>query len=188
MLAPGRPTSRDEEGKTGLFLSCGGTLSVSLEGRWVCQGTSRVASRVPKTLSGFKGEGGISCEMPQCKRASSYVEGRISWFLSSCAKKLGVPLKLRLGSQGPDRFASRKLGLYVSCNGPLRIPLQSVPEPSTSSAVEAGTSVFITRADMDLGVPMEFQQGSQASFRVQTWKSAFLSSCQSSVRLPVELI
>ena len=106
MLAPGRPTSRDEEGKMGFFLSCGGTLSVSLEGKWVCQGTSRVASRVPKTLSGFKGEGGISCEMPQCKRASSYVEGRISWFLSSCAKKLGVPLELQLGSQGPDSFAS----------------------------------------------------------------------------------
>ena len=183
MLVPGRPTSQDEEGKTGFFLSCGETLSVSLEGRWVCRGTSQVASRVPKTLSRFKGEGGISCEMPQCKRASSYVEGRISWFLSSCAKKLGVPLKLRLGSQGPDRFASRKLGLYVSCNGPLRIPLQSVPEPSTSSAVEAGTSVFITRADMDLGVPMEFQQGSQSSSHVETHKSTFLSSCQSSVSL-----
>ena len=40
---------------------------------------------------------------------------------------------------------------------------------------------------MDLRVPMEFQQGSQASSHVETFKSAFLSSCQSSVRLPVEL-
>ena len=40
---------------------------------------------------------------------------------------------------------------------------------------------------MSLGVPMEFQQGSQASFLVETCKSAFLSSFKSSVRLPVEL-
>ena len=40
---------------------------------------------------------------------------------------------------------------------------------------------------MDLGVPMELQQESQASYRVETYKSAFLSSCQSSVRLPFEL-
>ena len=34
------PSSRDEEEKPGLFLSCGGKLSVPLECRWVCQGTS----------------------------------------------------------------------------------------------------------------------------------------------------
>ena len=34
---------------------------------------------------------------------------------------------------------------------------------------------------------MEFQQGSQTSSHVDSWKSAFLSSCKSSVRLPVEL-
>ena len=34
------PSSRDEEGKTGLFLRCGGTLAVLLEWRRVCPGTS----------------------------------------------------------------------------------------------------------------------------------------------------
>ena len=34
------PSSRDEEGKIGLFLSCGGTLGVPLEWRRVCRGTS----------------------------------------------------------------------------------------------------------------------------------------------------
>ena len=32
------PSSRDEEGKTGLFLSCGGTLGVPLEWRLLCWG------------------------------------------------------------------------------------------------------------------------------------------------------
>ena len=35
-----RHSSRDEEGEQGLFLSCGGTLGVPLEGRWGCQGSS----------------------------------------------------------------------------------------------------------------------------------------------------
>ena len=34
------PTSRDKEGKTGLFLSCGRTLGISLEWRQVSLGTS----------------------------------------------------------------------------------------------------------------------------------------------------
>ena len=33
-------SSQDEEGKTGLFLSCGGTLGVPLKWRPVCEGTS----------------------------------------------------------------------------------------------------------------------------------------------------
>jgi len=45
-------------------------------------------------LSSSKRERGISWEMLQCKRASSRVEGRISWLLWSCAGKLRVPLEL----------------------------------------------------------------------------------------------
>ena len=55
-----------------------------------------------------------------------------------------------------------------------------------SSLAEAGTSVFLSSADIDLGDPMEFQQGSQASSRVETWNSASLSRFQTGVRLPVE--
>ena len=46
-------------------------------------------------------EGGISLKMLQGKRASSQVEGRISWFFSSCDRKLGVSLELRQGPQCP---------------------------------------------------------------------------------------
>ena len=49
------------------------------------------------------------------------------------------PLELRQGHQVPSRVASGKASLHASCEGPLRIPLQSVPGPKTSSAVEAGT-------------------------------------------------
>ena len=45
------PSSRDLEGKMGFLLSYGGTLGVLLEWRWVCQGSSRVASSVANTLS-----------------------------------------------------------------------------------------------------------------------------------------
>ena len=56
-----------------------------------------------------------------------------------------------------------------------------------SSGVEARTSGFLSGGDMDLGFPMEFQLGSQASSCMEMWKSAFVSSCKSSFRLHVEL-
>ena len=45
-------------------------------------------------LSRLKREVGISLETLQWKRASTHVDGRISWFFSSCGRKLGVPLEL----------------------------------------------------------------------------------------------
>ena len=50
--------------------------------------------------------------------------------------------------------------------GPLGIPLQLLLGPRSSSGDETGTSGFLSSAEMDLGVPMEFQQVSQASSRV----------------------
>ena len=50
-----------------------------------------------------------------------------------------VPLQLRWGHQGPALVASGKASLHVRCQGPLGIPLQSVPGPKTSLGVEAGT-------------------------------------------------
>ena len=126
-------------------------------------------------------------EMLQRKRTSSRAEGRISWFFSSCGRKLSVPHELQWGSQGPARVASGEPSLHARCEGTLGIPLQLVKEPRASSRVEAETSGFFSSADIDLGAPMEFRQGSQVSSCVETWNSAFLSSCQSSIRLPVGL-
>ena len=143
-----------------------------------------------RTLSKLKREGGISLETAQRQRASSCIEGRISWFFSSCNTKICVPLELQRepqGPQGPARAASGKFSLHVNCEGPLQIPLQSVPGPMSSSGAEARTSGFLSSADMDLGVSVKFPQGSQTSSRVETCKAAFISSCNTSVRRPVEL-
>ena len=52
---------------------------------------------------------------------------------------------------------------------------------------ETGTSCFGSSAAMDLGVPLQSPQGSQAWSPVITCTSSFLPSCSSSVRVPVEL-
>ena len=85
---------RHESPLSWLFLSYGGTLSVLLEWSCVCQGTSSVASRVSRSLSRLERKIGIFLETLQQKRASSHMEGRISWLFSSCGRKLVVPLKL----------------------------------------------------------------------------------------------
>ena len=91
------------------------------------------------TLSRLKRQGGISLKMPQLKRASSRVERRISWFFSSCGRKLGVPLELRLRRQVPDHVSSGKSSLHASCEGPLGIPLQSAQGPMASVTFEVRT-------------------------------------------------
>ena len=68
--------------------------------------------------------------------------------------------------------------------GPLGIPLPSMPGPKTLCGVGAGTSGFLSSADMDLGVLLESPQGSQSSSRVGACTCAFPSSCSSSVTFP----
>ena len=48
-----------------------------------------------KPILSFKRELRIALEVLQGKRASSRVEGGISWFIPSCGVKPGVPLDLR---------------------------------------------------------------------------------------------
>ena len=112
-----------------------------------------------RTISGLKRECGISLEMPHLKRASARFEGRISLLFSNCP---GVPLELQRGSQGPVHGASRKSSFHASLERPLRIPLQSLPGPKSSSGVEAATSGLLSRAEMYLGVPLGHPQRSQA--------------------------
>ena len=62
-----------------------------------------------------------------------------------------------------------------------------MPGPRYLLGVEAGTSGFLSSADMDLEVPIEFLQGTQALSREESCKFAFLESSQSSVRLLILL-
>ena len=68
--------------------------------------------------------------------------------------------------------------------GPLMIPLPSMPGHKILCGVGAGTSGFLSSADMDLGVLLESPQGIQSSSRVGACTCAFLPSCGSSVALP----
>ena len=140
-----------------------------------------------RTLARLTREPGIYLETPQRKRGSFHIEGRIFWFFSSCSSKLGFPLRLQCGLQETAREASGKFSLHASCVGPLGIPLQSLLGPRSSSVGDSRTSGFLCCARMDLGFPLEFPQGSQASSRVETCKSTLLSSWKSIVRLTVGL-
>ena len=98
------------------------------------------------------------------KRASSCGEGRISWISPVVAGNWWFLLSY-VGDHRPTHVASGKSSLHASCECPLRISLQSVPGHRPSSGAEAATSVFLSRTEMDLGVPKEFQQESQALSR-----------------------
>ena len=96
----------------------------------------------------------------QWRRASSRVKGIISWFFSSCARKLGVPLLFQLGPQGPTRVAAGKSSLHASCEWTLGTPLQSVPGPTSSSGAEARTSGFSPVFKWILGFLWSFKRAS----------------------------
>ena len=119
-------------------------------------------------LSRLRREDAIFPEMLHWKRASSRVEGRINWFFSSCGGTLGVSIDLQWRPQGPNHVASGKSSLHASYERALGIPLQWVTGVRSSSGAQAGTSGFLSKADMDLGVPMRFQQGIEASSLVET--------------------
>ena len=72
--------------------------------------------------------------------------------------------------------------------GPLGIPLPSMPGPKTLCGDGAGTSGFLSSADMDLEGLLESPQGSQSSSSVVACTCAFLPSCSSSVTLPLAWI
>ena len=72
--------------------------------------------------------------------------------------------------------------------GPLGIPLPSMPGPKTLCGDGAGTSGFLSSADMDLEGLLESPQGSQSSSSLVACTCAFLPSCSSSVTLPLAWI
>ena len=61
--------------------------------------------------------------------------------------------------------------------GPLGTPLGLVHWKRASSAVEAGTSGFVSISDSDRKVLAELGQESQASSWVEAWTSTCLSRC-----------
>ena len=126
------PSSRDEEGKKGALLDlwqdpwCSSRVEMGISGKFL--------SCLKGDKDPFEAQEG-RCDFSrdaQQKRASSAVEGRISWFFSSCGRKFGVPLELRCGPQGPDLVASVK---------PVSMRVARVSQ--NSSLIGAGSYVYI---------------------------------------------
>ena len=59
-----------------------------------------------------------------------------------------------------------------------------MPGPKILCGVCAGNSAFLSSADKDLGLLLEFPQGSQSSSREGECTCAFLPSCSSSIAVP----
>ena len=142
-----------ETGMSENFLSCGWALSVPLEWRRVCWGTSCVASRVSRTLSRLKREGGISLQTPQRK---------------------GPNLALKGESPGFSRVLAGNLWFLLSYNGDMRDPLVFPQESQASMRVERGLSRFLSSRCRVLGPHLEVKPEAQCSPPVLTWNSGFL--------------
>ena len=115
------------------------------------------------------------------------MEGRISWFLWSCGRKLRVPLELCGELGDPLVFPQEVRSAFELRGEPWDSSHFTAGMSRASSRVEAGTSEFLSISDINLGVSVEFEQGSQASSCVETWNSACLSSCEWGVRPLLEL-
>ena len=72
--------------------------------------------------------------------------------------------------------------------GPLGIPLPSMPGHKTLCGVRAGTCGFLSSADMHLGVLLVSPQGSKTSSPMGVCTCAFCQSGSSSVTFPVPWI
>ena len=135
-------------------------------------------------LSCWEGEITIALKSLQGNRASSRFEWGISWFISICEWKHGIPLELQPGLQGISPVAQGKSGLLPTCHGHHRIPLKSLQgnrphlelrqETRGSSQVATGKSVLLSSCEVEIRVSLLLQQGSQACSRVLAGNSGFL--------------
>ena len=130
-----------------------------------------------RTLSGLRRETRISLEKPQRKRASACIEGRISWFISSCG---GDIRDLLVGPHGGPVSTQVTMGLWgflcSLCRG--RGPyLELMSEPQGSSPGPTWISGFLW------GV----HRGVRAWSLVEPCKSTLLSIRKNSYSLPIRL-
>ena len=119
----------------------------------------------------------------------------------SCSRKLGVPLELQWGLQGPARVAlgkssllrvarglfgflsSRSLGRgpHLDWGWNLRYPLQCLHGHQGFSGVSTGESVLVSCGDMRVRFPLELEKQCQASCRVDIGIFGFLSRCHKAI-------
>ena len=135
--------------------------------------------------------------MLQWKGTWSCIERRISWVFSSWGRKLGVPLQLLQGPQGPTCVASGKSSLHSSCKGALGIPLQLVQgigphlelrlEPKCSSPVLTWISGFLWSFNRGVRPHFMWRHGTPLPSRGVKGLSGFLSSWHKNLGLFLEV-
>ena len=126
-----------------------------------------------KFLSSFEREPGIALEVLQEKRASSCIEGGISWFVSSCGWRLEIPLQVPRRTQGASRVASGKSSLHSTCEGERECSGVTAGESGLNSLGRGNLKVFLelrqevwvpSSCHRDLREPLVLSLGSQESF------------------------
>ena len=153
------PSSRDEEGKTGLFLTCGKSLWVPLD--WI--GYVGELRELPQgfhgPFQGSRGKVGFLLRRHSGKgphltlRGESHVFSQVAagnmGFLSSSDGDLRDQIVLPQESPVSMRVAWSLLGLLSSCCRGLRPHLELQPKPQDSSLVLTWIS----------GIPWSFNRG-----------------------------
>ena len=169
-----RPSSLDDGGISWFFLKCGATCVVSLqlngelrEPLFWPQG-SPVSIRVARGCTALLSRHGRGIGPQDAFKGESRGLSRVA------ARNPGFPRLVTVNSRA-SQGAYGKSGILWTWEEPLRAPLGLVQWKRASSRVEAGTSGFLSCSDVDLGLCMPFQTGSQVSTCVEAWNSAFLS-------------
>ena len=160
-------------------------------------------------LSSGDGYVGELLELHQgCQGPFRGSRGKVGFLSRSCSRK-GPHLALREESPLLSRVVVGKLGFLSSYDGDLRDPLMLPQESQVSMRIARGLSGFLCSQCRGRVPHLELRPEPQVSSLVLTWisgflwsfnrkvrscscvetgKSAFLLSCNSSFRLPFELI
>ena len=163
-------------------MSCTGTVGVLHEWRWECWENSRVASRVSRTFRGSRGKLGFLSRCCSGKGPHLALRGESPCFLKLRQETWGSS-RVKTGTSGTNSCGLWKVQSPCELQGASRYSSPVFARAYVLIGDEAGTSGFLSSADMDLGVPMEFLQRSQASSHVETCKSAILLRWISTVML-----
>ena len=108
----------------------------------------------------FDGEHGIALHAMQGNRASSLIEGEVSWFFASCSRNLGYIFELWRGWPFKTRVCSATSGLLSSCKGHLGILLEAWQGKTNASRGDGGDAGSLSSSHRDIGFPVNFQDES----------------------------
>ena len=138
------------------------------------------------TLSNCMSEHVLSLVTLQHKRASSSVQGRISWVAWNCGRSLGFLLSC-VSTWGTRSCLLREGSSPLALRGAPWDSLRTAAGLNrASSGVETETSQLLSISDMYLRVSADLEQGRKSSPCVEARKFACLSSCSWGVRPLIE--